>query len=308
MALESLYRPESAGDWGVARVVEGGAYGTDTLARPGGVAIFFRYWQQPNPQAPVLVLLHGLGAHTGWFLHFASALHARGLTIYALDHRGFGRSGGPRGHVRRGITFIEDIEAFLDEAGRRQPGAPRVLLGHSMGGLFAAHAAARDARLGRDRLAGIILVNPWIRDTSKASLAALATVLFGGPLGSKAVPPGTDSSKTDTMTTNPEAVRMLLADERWVRRRTASFYFQVALQLRGQVLRRAREVRAPALVIQTEADRAVVAAASLECFKALGSVDKTWTSIPLLAHDFEFEPERGPLDDEIAGWMARFAV
>lgn len=308
MAVESLYRPEYAGDWGVPRVVSGGEYGTDTLTRPDGVTLFFRYWKQPDPQAPVLVLLHGLGAHSGWFIDMASALNERGLTVYAVDHRGFGRSGGPRGHVVRNTVFIDDIQAFLEEVARRQPGAPRFVLGHSMGAIFAVNVAARDAASGRHQVAGVILMNPWVRDTAKVAPATALTVIALGPFGSKRVPPGTAGSETADMTSNPDAARMVQADPYWVRSRTAAFYYQIALRLKGQMLRRARQVRAPALVIQAAADRSVVPAAARACYDALGSADKSWKILPGFEHDAEFAPQRDALDDEIAGWIARHMV
>lgn len=308
MAVETLYRPDHAGDWGTPRTVAEGAYGTDTLTRPDGTTLFFRFWRQPDAKAPVLVLLHGLGAHTGWFIDMGDALNERGLSVYAVDHRGFGRSGGPRGHVRRGDVFIEDIESFLDDVQRRQPDAPLFILGHSMGGIFAVTVAARDATSQRKRLAGMILLNPWIADTTKASLAAMLTVLLAGPFGSRRVPPGLDSRDTSKMSSNPEAERMLREDPLWVRARTASFYYQVALRLKGQVLRQARQVRAPALVLQAGADRSVVPTASHKCYLALGSPDKQWKLLPGMEHDSELEPNRDELDDEIAGWIARHMV
>jgi alpha-beta hydrolase superfamily lysophospholipase len=306
VAATITYQPAYNGEWGTPRVVVGGTYGTYTMRLPDGTPLFYRHWQQPDAQAPVLVVVHGLGAHSAWFLDFGSALHAGGLTVYALDHRGFGRSGGPRGHIRLGEQFVNDLEVFVDMVGVRHPGVPRVLLGHSMGGLFTVYLAARDATSGRNRVAGIILVNPWIRDTAKVSLPAIATVLLAGRRGSMVIPAGTDVPDTSVMTLNPEAAKMLLADERWVRRRTASFYYQIALGMRGKVLKQAPLVRAPALVIQVERDRSVVAQASEQCFKALGSAEKQWLSIPEMAHDFEFEPTRGPLDDAIIQWMGRF--
>lgn len=306
MAAPITYHPAFNGEWGTPRVVAGGTYGTDTMRLADGTPLFYRYWRQSNQKAPVLVLVHGLGAHSAWFLDFASELHAGGQTVYALDHRGFGRSGGPRGHIRRADQYLEDLEAFVDLVEQHQPGAPRVLLGHSMGGLFTINVAARDAASGRNQIAGIILVNPWIRDTAKTSLGAILSVLIGGPRGSMAVPSGTDAPDTSVMTMNPEAARMLLEDERWVRRRTASFYYQIALGMRGKALRQAKLVRAPALVIQVERDRSVVAKASRQAFEALGSTDKKWLSVPDMAHDFEFEQARGPLDDAIVQWMARF--
>jgi alpha-beta hydrolase superfamily lysophospholipase len=110
------------------------------------------------------------------------------------------------------------------------------------------------------------------------------------------------------MTTNPDALRMLSEDPYWVRLRTASFYYQIGLRMKGQMLRRARQVRAPALVLQAGADRTVVPAASHKCYLALGSGDKQWKLLPGMAHDSEFEAERGELDDEIAGWIARHMV
>jgi alpha-beta hydrolase superfamily lysophospholipase len=305
MAVESLYRPDFAGDWGTPRTAEGGTYGTDTLTRPDGTSLFFRFWQQPDPQAPVFVLLHGLGAHTGWFIDMGSALNERGLTVYKVDHRGFGRSSGPRGHVRRGTVFIEDIEAFLDEVNRRQPGAPLFILGHSMGGIFAVNVAARDATMKRNRLSGVMVMNPWVRDTTKASLGVVLQVVGAGAFGSSRIVRLPSESATDQMTTNAEAARMLLEDPYWVRERTASFYYQIALGMRGQVLRRAREVRAPALVIQAEEDRSVVPAAAHQLFKALGSVDKSWKPLPGYEHDSEFQANREALDNEIADWVAR---
>jgi alpha-beta hydrolase superfamily lysophospholipase len=306
VAAAVTYQPAYNGEWGVPRVVAGGTYGTDSVRLSDGTALFFRYWQHPDPQAPALVIVHGLGAHSAWFLDFGSALHAGGHTVYALDHRGFGRSGGARGHIRRGEQFLDDAEAFLDEVGKRHPDAPVVLLGHSMGGLFSVYLAARDATSGRGRVKGLILINPWVRDSAKVSLPALATVALGGPFGSTAIPAGTDAADTSIMTLNPEAATMLLEDERWVRRRTASFYYQIALGMRGKVLRQAPLVHAPALVIQVERDRSVIAKASRQCFEALGSAEKQWLSMPDMAHDFEFEPARGPLDDAIVQWMGRF--
>lgn len=308
MAVETHYRPDHAGDWGTARAVEGGSYGTSTLTRPDGTTLYYRFWTQPDAKAPVLVLIHGLGAHTGWFLDMGNALSQRGLCVYAVDHRGFGRSSGPRGHVRQGTVFIDDVDAFLDEVQKRQPGAPLFIFGHSMGGIFAVTVAARDATSGRNRLNGMILLNPWVADTSKNSPAAVATVVVGGSFGSTAIPAGTDSRDTSKMTTNPEAVRMLSDDPYWVVKRTASFYYQIALRLKGQVLRRARQVRAPALVLQSGDDLAVVPSASHKCYLALGSVDKQWKLMPGMEHDTELAADRGVLDDEIAGWIARHMV
>lgn len=302
MPAESKYIAERIGDWGIPRAAAGGAYGEDRLALADGDTIFYRFWQSPNPQAPVLVVLHGLGAHTGWFIDMGNELNARGLTVYMDDHRGFGRSGGPRGHVRQSSVYLDDIGRLLDEVRRRQAGAPVFVLGHSMGGIFAVHLAAADARSGANRVAGLLLVNPWVRDTSKPTLGLAWAVYGRGAFGSTR--PLRAAGGPEAMTTNPEATRMLLADTYWVREQTGAFFYQI-LKLRSSMLKAARSVTAPALVIQSDKDLAVVPAASRRCYDALSSKDKTWKTYPGFAHDFEFEPERSQFDDDVSDWIMR---
>jgi len=266
---------------------------------PDGVKLFYRAWRDSDT-APTLVLLHGLGAHTGWFVDMGNELHARGLTVYAMDHRGFGRSEGPRGHVRSGSVYPRDITVFLREMRKRNPASPLFILGHSMGGIFAIQVAAEDSTSAQPLLAGLILMNPWIDDQTQVSPAAVAQLVLAGMVKS----PRTFQAAggTETMTTNPEAIAMLENDPRWVRAQSASFLYQITLMRLG-VVKRARQVRTPALVIQCEQDLAVVASATRRMYDALASADKTWQSYADFAHDVEFEPERAILDEDIAQWI-----
>jgi alpha-beta hydrolase superfamily lysophospholipase len=310
LAAETKYRGDHAGDWGTPTA--DAAYSTDTYALPDGAKLFFRSWRAADPTTPTLVLMHGLGAHSGWFIDMGNELHTRGLTVYAPDHRGFGRSEGPRGHTRDWRGYPRDVESFLDEVQRRQPGAPLFLLGHSMGGLFAIFVAADDASRvspptsgegaeGRGRLAGVILMNPWIKDTTKLSAGTQAGIALGGLRRSARIV--TYPYDVGNMTGNPEAHQLLADDPNWVRSQSASFLFQIGLRMRGQALKRARQVRAPALVLQSEADRVIVQRTVRRCFARLGSQDKTYKTYPGFAHDCEFEPQRAPLDDDIAQWV-----
>lgn len=302
MPAGSKYSAANVGDWGVPTAASGGVYDTARLKLPDGTTLFYRYWQAADSTAPVLVFLHGLGAHTGWFIDLGNEFNARGLTVYMDDHRGFGRSEGPRGHVRRGAVYLDDIEQLLAEVRRRHPDAPVFLCGHSMGAIFAVLTAAADATSGCNRLSGLILANPWIRDTSKPTLGLAWAVYGRGVFGS--AHPIQGAGGPEAMTTNPEATRMLLADSQWVRAETGSFFYQI-LKLRAKVLKAARAVRVPALVVQSEQDRAVVPAASRQCYEALGSSDKTWKTYPEFAHDFEFEQARSTFDDDLSDWIMR---
>ncbi|HET9110458.1 MAG TPA: alpha/beta hydrolase [Ktedonobacterales bacterium] len=299
MATQSKYAPERVGDWGDPAATQPQGYETDTMTMPDGVKLFYRRWQA-NPAAPTLVLLHGLGAHSGWFIDMGNELHTRGLTVYAVDHRGFGRSEGARGHVRNGGAYTRDIIAFLQAIHTHQPNSPLFILGHSMGGIFALHVATDVAIRAQPLLSGMVLMNPWIADQTKVSPGAVARLVFAGMLGS--AQPFKAAGGTETMTTNPEAITMLNDDPHWVRAQSASFLYQIT-RMRLAVMARARQARLPALVIQCEQDLAVVPSATRRMFDALASSDKTWKTYANFAHDVEFEPERAILDDDIAQWI-----
>lgn len=301
----SKYRADQIGQWSAPVASEGGEYGEDSLALADGTALFFRFWRSADPAAPALALLHGLGAHSGWFVDMANELHARGLTVYAPDHRSFGRSGGGRGHITDWRIYPQDTLAFLDEVQRRQPGAPLFVLGHSMGARFTLYVAAQDAASGQNRLAGIVLMNPWINDTTKVGLRnVLAIVLRGPRKSSKTVVYDYD---VNNMTTNAEAQAMLAADPNWVKHQSASFLYQVGLNMRRKLLDQAKAVRCPALVLQADGDKVVVMKQTRKMYDLLGSGDKTYKTYPGFSHDCEFEPGRAVLDEDVAQWCLAHA-
>jgi alpha-beta hydrolase superfamily lysophospholipase len=101
-------------------------------------------------------------------------LSSRGISIFAMEHRGFGRSGDERGHINVYRSFIEDIAHVIAEIRKRHPQANIYILGHSMGGIFAAHFTAEYQQV----LAGVIFLNSWVGDTSHVSLGTTLDSCF----------------------------------------------------------------------------------------------------------------------------------
>jgi len=103
-----------------------------------GTSIHHQAWLPDAGDArAVIVLVHGLGEHSGRYGHVAQALVDAGHAVHALDHRGHGKSSGKRAFVKHYDEFLRDLHQFRRMVAAEHPGAPLVLLGHSMGGNIA---------------------------------------------------------------------------------------------------------------------------------------------------------------------------
>jgi alpha-beta hydrolase superfamily lysophospholipase len=106
-----------------------------------------------DPGADVFIA-HGASEHSGRYGHVVSRLVEAGFAVHAVDHRGHGRSQGPRAYLERFDYVLEDLDQAIDAV--RRPGRPFVLLGHSMGGCVAIAYALRH----QDKLDALVLSAP----------------------------------------------------------------------------------------------------------------------------------------------------
>ena len=109
-----------------------------SLPASDGYPIEVLEWTPSTPVRGVVQIAHGMGEHAGRYRALALALNAVGVAVVANEHRGHGaealRRGekgqlGPRGFA----GLVDDMLAVSDFAQSRHPGAPLILLGHSMG-------------------------------------------------------------------------------------------------------------------------------------------------------------------------------
>lgn len=116
---------------------------TDTTVNAGdGHTIPVITWAPPGKPTALLQIFHGLAEHAERYARFAGAAAAAGYAVVAHDHRGHGRACPPSGlgHFADADGWnriLRDAKSVHDEAGRRYPGLPVILLGHSMGSYMA---------------------------------------------------------------------------------------------------------------------------------------------------------------------------
>ena len=118
------------------------------LTRPDGERLALRDWPPPAiARRATVLLVHGLGEHSGRYEHLARELGRCGCAVRGYDHHGHGRSSGVRGALPQADRLLTDLAAVVDATRAAMPaGEPLILLGHSMGGLVAASFVARALR------------------------------------------------------------------------------------------------------------------------------------------------------------------
>ena len=104
------------------------------------VEIFYRRWLPDRDPRAIVLVLHGMSEHSGRYARFAEALIEDGLAVYALDHRGFGRTAavtGPGKTGPRGFDGVLGAIRSVQEQACADLGAlPVIVFGHSMGSMF----------------------------------------------------------------------------------------------------------------------------------------------------------------------------
>lgn len=108
----------------------------NTFRGSEGLALYYQAWLPDTPAIGVLVIVHGHGEHSGRYTHVVDHLVPQGFAVYALDHRGHGRSPGQRGYVNNMADFRGDVAALVQLAAAAQPNLPLFVMGHSLGGLI----------------------------------------------------------------------------------------------------------------------------------------------------------------------------
>ena len=131
-----------------------------------GCPIVFRWWGDRSN--PVVLLVHGDGAHSRWWDHVAPHLIASSCVV-ALDLSGHGDSGRRSEYSLQG--WAREITGVLEGFGG--PDLP-VVVGHSAGG----HAAIRAATSIGDRLGGLVVVEAAVRESPPMANATRSQV-FG---------------------------------------------------------------------------------------------------------------------------------
>lgn len=252
-----------------------------------GITELTRHWPASDPWAALLIV-HGLGEHSGRYERTGSLLAEAGIDTRSFDLVGFGASGGHRADIEDWNTYFHQVLDNLTPA--FGSGLPTILLGHSLGGLIAA-GYAQSLHRQPDLL---VLSSPGL-DGGTAWQRALARFL-GRVTPRLAIPNGL---KGDQLSRDESVGERYFADPLVLTKTTVRFALLAFAQI-DIVNRRLDAVTGPTLVIHGGMDTIVPAAASLP-LDALPNV--TRKVYPSLRHETMNEPEGPEVVGDIIAWI-----
>jgi alpha-beta hydrolase superfamily lysophospholipase len=274
----------------------------EQLTTPDGLRLHLQRWPAPGPAHGTVQIVHGLGEHIGRYAALAAGLNTAGWHVAGHDHRGHGRSEGPRGAVvGDGSCLLADTAAVLDHV--RGPGR-HVMLGHSLGGLVAARFVAEGLTRGAARwqreVDGLVLSSPaldiGLGPAQRLLLAGLGRVLPDLGVG--------NGLKAAWISRDPETVRAYEADP-LVHRRVTPRLVRFMLDAGAEVQRLAPHWRVPTLLMWAGADRCVRPAGSAAFALAVPRAALVAQEWPGLYHEIFNEPEHRQVLAYLTHWLGQ---
>ena len=236
-----------------------------------------------------MLLVHGIGEHSGRYEHVGQAFAAAGIDTLSYDARGFGQSEGRRAYVDHFDEYVLDVADLLAE--RRTMGVPIILMGHSLGGL--------------------VVSTYLVGDHPQPDLAVLSSPALEAeiPRWQRVVAPVLGRVAPEFHLKADFDGSVLSRDETVQRE-----YDQDPLRVDGSTARLGREIiRAmkhtsaligrisiPLYVLHGENDTLVPPSASAAIGRLPNATRKTW---PGLRHECLNEPEQDQVIADLVGWL-----
>ncbi|MEO5690032.1 MAG: lysophospholipase [Burkholderiaceae bacterium] len=266
-----------------------------------GLALHLRVWPAGTPRRGLVVLVHGLGEHIDRYDHVAQRLSGLGFAVVGYDHRGHGRSPGPRGGMPSDDSLCADLGRVLVAARASFPG-PLVLLGHSLGGLIAGRFVAEGLQPKPATwwcpVDTLVMSSPAL-DPGTNAMQKLLLAVVAPMLPNLAVNNGL---KVDWISRDAGVVKAYAADPLVHDRITGRLGLFVARQ-GPAVIAAAPRWTTPTLLMWAGSDRCVspLGSAAFAAGAPRGVVTvREW---PGLFHEIFNEPEQGDVLKVLADWL-----
>lgn len=259
------------------------------------------YYQAYLPKTTTkgsIIIVHGLGEHSGRYKNVINHLLPKGFAIYGFDLIGHGKSEGPREFVQQYEDFPETLTIYKNKVKSWQPEKPLFLLGHSMGGLIATDYLIDHS----NELTGAIISAPLI--TVPGNISKF-TIISGKILSWIAPKLGITAIDPTAISRDPEVVNEYINDPLVFRGKTSA---RLSVELLKAIMRvndHVDKIEIPFMVLQGSEDRLVNPDGARMLYEGANSQDKILKVYKGLFHEVFNEPEREMVLSDVADWLNR---
>jgi len=258
--------------------------------------IYHQSWLPEGDIKAAILIVHGLGEHSGRYSNVVNYLVPRGYALYGFDLPGHGKSGGKREIVQQFEDYSDTLTANLHRVRDAQPNQPVFLLGHSMGGLISCEYLLDHS----DDFQGAIISAPAItvpEGTGQGTIA-IAKIL------SKIAPRmGMMQLDAHDISRDPHVVQTYLDDPLVFTGKTPVRLMAEMLKAIIRVNQEMEKISLPILILHGSEDKLAAPEGSINLQKRAGSLDKTLKLYEGLYHEVFNEPERDQVLDDVAAWL-----
>jgi alpha-beta hydrolase superfamily lysophospholipase len=270
----------------------------------GGLELTYQSWH-PDPdqeRKAVLVIVHGLGEHSGRYGNVVKELLPRGIVVYGFDLRGHGRSAGQRGHVESWSDIREDLDAFSSLVIQQEGDLPRFLMGHSLGGLIVLEYTLRK---GKDvAYQGVIASGPGLSTDGLSPVLVQVSSFLSRVWPTLSMPSGLE---VPGISRDP-AVVQAYRDDPLVHGKVTPRGAVGGFAAVRWTLDHAADWSLPLLIVHGGADRLVPAEASRSFFDQLPITDKERIEYEGGYHEPHNDINHKQVTSDLARWLSAHLV
>lgn len=273
-----------------------------TFTGVGGVTIEARR-AAPKDGSPrgVILISHGYGEHQGRYKHVMQRFVERGLAVASIDHRGHGRSGGPRGHCLDFEEYVADLRTLAEQAATWWPERRRILFGHSLGGLIGFLYLIRHS----DTVVAAALSAPAFRLPPQPPAGLTARL---GRLAGRIVPRMSIKTKINASAlARDPAVAGAYRNDPLVHGTATTGFFRAFVAAQRRAYDSAPDVHVPVLIMQGDADTIVDPVGATNIAARLRGPHEL-IRLPGYYHELvnEPEPDRSAVFARLDTWFSRW--
>ena len=266
-----------------------------SLAR-GSSHLFRRTWLPQDLPRAAIVLVHGLGEHSGRYENLARHCTGLGFAVHAIDHYGHGNSDGHPGYVERFSVYLDGVRALHEHVQQMHQEIPVFLLGHSMGGLISAAYLLEQ----QDAFRACVLSGPALKSDAEPPALVMIVVRLLAAFVPTVPLLGLDPAGVSR---DPEVVRAYVADPLVHHGKlTARLIAEMSGAMRN-TLAQSGAISLPLLIMHGDQDVLTSPQGSQALFEAVSSQDKTLKLYPGLYHEIFNEPEKDAVLSDMTTWL-----